>query len=184
MSFRPAHVIQPLAKLTAENAASLELSTHRRAVASASAMGQPLASQGGSILPATSTPTSRSEVSLLLPSSSESPTPSVDKAPALSQSTGKRPVSDTGHGRASTPMDDIGDGAPISKRPRTLKPSDTLDEFGMHTDVQVIDIDDASDPREESLNKSNWTADISFFFTPVDTPKGQAVKEVTCDLCT
>jgi hypothetical protein len=91
------------------------------------------------------------------------PMPSVDKAPAPSQSTGKRPVSDTGHGRASTPMDDIGDGVPISKRPRTLKPSDTLDEFGMHTDVQVIDIDDASDPREEPLNKSDRTADISFF---------------------
>lgn len=44
---------------------------------------------------------------------------------------------------------------------------DTIDDLGKHTDIQVMDFDDTSDPRKEALNKTNPIADIQAFFTSV-----------------
>lgn len=73
----------------------------------------------------------------------------------------------------ATSINDIDDDMPTVKKPKTLGPLDTLDDLGMHTDVQVMDIDDVSDPHEEVLNKTDPTADIKFFFTTAPPAPGQ-----------
>ena len=104
----------------------------------------------------------------------------VDKTPApgsLTQSTGKCAALSCNTSRdlspAPTEIDD--NDTPATKKVKTLRPLDTLDDLGMHTDVQVMDLDDSCDPHEESLNKSNHTADLQFFFTSappaVDKPR-------------
>jgi hypothetical protein len=81
-------------------------------------------------------------------------------------------------------VDDIGNSALATKKNKTLRPSDTLDsdDFGMHADVQVMDIDDATDPREETLNATSRTADITFFFIPIASAPNTPAR-VKCKLC-
>ena len=73
----------------------------------------------------------------------------------LTRSTGKRAALSHNTSRESSPapteFDD--DNAPATKKAKTLRPLDTLDDLGMHTDVQVMDIEDSFNPREETLNK-------------------------------
>jgi hypothetical protein len=72
----------------------------------------------------------------------------------------------------------VTDTARTAKRVKVLpsqQPSPVL------VDSSIIDIDDINDPRDEQLNKSNATADIRFFFTPVAPEAGQ--KTVTCMQC-
>ena len=61
----------------------------------------------------------------------------------------------------------IEDDLPATKKAKPLRPMDTPDDLGMHTDIQVMDLDDASDPHEETLNKTNAIANIQAFFTSV-----------------
>ena len=191
MSSRPYRTIYPSAKLTAENAGQLELSTHRRAVASASALAAPtrgettVATSGppGSTPPITSSPLPLPD---LQPQVDKTLAPRYRPSDSAPQSSGKRLANNTSSARASTPaasVDDINDGMPTTKKAKTVRPSDTLDSLGMHSDVQVMDIDDVSDLRKESLNKSDPTADIKFFFTLVPSPPGQAKVRVRCNLC-
>ena len=182
MSSCPSHTIYPSAKLTAENAGQLELSTHHHAVASASALAAPT---HGETTIATSGPPGST------PSITSSPLPLPDLQPRVDktlapryqpsnsapQSSGKCLANNTSSARASTPatsVDDIDDGMPTTKKAKTVWPSDTLDSLGMHSDVQVMDIDDVSDPCKESLNESDPTADIKLFFMLVPSPPGQA----------
>ena len=59
---------------------------------------------------------------------------------------------------------------------------DTVDDLGMHTDVQVMDLDDASDPRKEALNKTSPIADIQAFLllppVPGKTQDGNEVQSL------
>ena len=195
MSSRPSRTIYPSAKLTAENAGQLELSTHRRAVASATALAAPTAPTCGEATVTTSAPAAS------MPSTTSSPSPHLlDLQPRADkriisayrpsnlapQNPGKRLAHKTSPARASTPttsVDDINDGMLTTKKAKTVRPSDTVDSLGMHSDVQVMDIDDVADPRTESLNKSDATADIKFFFTLVPSPPGQAKLRMRCNLC-
>ena len=182
MSSCPTHTIYPSAKLTAENAGQLELSTHCRAVASASTLAAP--TRGETTVAMSGPPGSTPSITSL-PSPLPDLQPRVDKTLAprcrpsdlAPQSSGKHLANNTSSARVSTPtmsVDDIDDGMPTTKKAKTVWPSDTLDSLGMHSDVQVMDIDNVSDPRKESLNKSDPTADIKFFFTLVPSPPGQA----------
>ena len=64
------------------------------------------------------------------------------------------------------------DNMPATKKAKTLRPLDTLDDLRMHTDIQVMDIEDSFNPREGTLNKINHTADLQFFFTSVPPAVG------------
>ena len=79
-------------------------------------------------------------------------------------------------------MNDLEDNVPTSKKTKQLGPMDTVDNLGMHSDVQVMNIDDVSDPYTETLNKTNPMANIKFFFTPT-TPVGQTKTQMCCNLC-
>ena len=112
----------------------------------------------------------------------------VDKTPlpgSLTQSTGKHAALSHNTSRESSPapteFDD--DNAPATKKAKTLRPLDTLDDLGMHTDVQVMDIEDSFDPHEETLNKTNHTANLQFFFTSVPPAVGQTKTRMSCVLC-
>ena len=101
----------------------------------------------------------------------------VDKTPlpgSLTRSTGKCAALSHNTSRESSPapaeFDD--DNVPVTKKVKTLRPLDTLDDLGMHTDIQVMDIEDSFDPREETLNKTNHTADLQFLFTSVPPAVG------------
>jgi hypothetical protein len=160
MTFRPSHTIYLPARY-AEDAGGHNLSTRRRPLASAP-------SDGG---PTTAMPTPPDSTSpLQLDSDGQ-----VDKTPAPgfpARSAGMRaaPSHDTGFTRESSPststeiIDNDALAAKKGKSLKTLRPSDTMDSLGMHTDVQVMDIDDVCDPREEALNKTDATADLRFFF--------------------
>ena len=183
MSSCPSHTIYPSAKLTAENAGLLELSAHCRAVASATALAA--LTHGGTTVatstPASSTPPNISSPSPLLPDLQsrvdKTHAPTHQSSGLAPQTSGKRLAHNTSPARAPTPamsIDDIDDGMLIAKKAKkAVKPSDTLDSLGMHSDVQVMGIDNIADPHQESLNKSDPTADIKFFFTSVPSPPGQ-----------
>ena len=181
MSFRPSRTIFPPARY-AEDTNGHDLSTRGRpARPTASALATP--NDGGPIT-ATSSPL-ESPSPLLLPVDSDD---QVDKTPApgsLTQSTGKRAALSRNTSRDSSPapteIDD--DDTPATKKAKTLRPLDTLDDLGMHTDVQVMDLDDSCNPREESLNKSNHTADLQFFFTSAPPAVGQTKMRMSCVLC-
>ena len=172
MSFRPSRVIYPPARY-ADDASELDLSSRRRPVAST-------LSHGGLTMP-TSTPS-------IVSSPSPSPPDDLDSDSHVDknlQQTGKRPAASTTT-RESSPATSINDNEhdmPTAKKPKTLGPSDTLDDLGMHTDVQVMDIDDVSDPREEVLNKTDPAADIKFFFTTAPPAPGQTKTRMGCNLC-
>ena len=193
MSSCPSHTIYPSAKLTAENTGLLELSAHRCAVASAM-VSAALTHRGTTVAmstPASSTPPNISSPLPLLPDLQSQ----VDKTCApmhrssglAPQTSGKRLAHNTSPTRVPMPamsIDDINDGMPIAKKAKkAVKPLDTLNSLGMHSDVQVMGIDDIADPRQESLNKSDPTADIKFFFTSVPSPPGQTKLRMWCNLC-
>ncbi|KAH9044071.1 hypothetical protein EDB83DRAFT_2523694 [Lactarius deliciosus] len=149
MSPRPVRKIIPSAKLTADNAGNLELTSHCMAIASASvALTAPQLSR----TPATSSP---------LPESSPPPPTDTEDAsspaPHLAQArtSSKRPLYATikSHDSvitvSSTTSDDTSEIAlmpPKLKRPKT-SPIDREPE--VHTDFSIIDIDDIEDPEDE-----------------------------------
>ena len=49
--------------------------------------------------------------------------------------------------------------------------------------MSIIDIDDIDDPQDERLNRSDPTADIKFFFSPVPRLQGQSKRRMKCNLC-
>jgi hypothetical protein len=52
---------------------------------------------------------------------------------------------------------------PAVKKAKALRPEDRVDNLGKHTDIQVMDINNASDPHDEALNKTDPTANIKVF---------------------
>jgi hypothetical protein len=83
----------------------------------------------------------------------------------------------------SASMDNINNDVPMAKKAKTLRPLDAVDALGMHANVQVMDIDNASDPRDEDLSKADLTADIKSFFTSVPLAPGQTKVQMSCNLC-
>ena len=178
MSFRPSHTIFPPARY-AEDAGGHELSSCGHPAASA--LATPIA--GGPTTAMSSPLESPSPLPLPVDSDNE-----VDKTPlpgSLTRSTGKRAALSHNTSRESSPapteFDD--DNMPVTKKAKTLRPLETLDDLGMHTDVQVMDIKDSFDPREETLNKTNHTADLQFFFTSVPPAVGRTKTRMSCILC-
>jgi hypothetical protein len=51
------------------------------------------------------------------------------------------------------------------------------------TEPPIIDIDDIDDPREELLNITDPTADISHFFTLAPCVPGQPKTRMKCESC-
>ncbi|KAH9009351.1 hypothetical protein EDB84DRAFT_1571258 [Lactarius hengduanensis] len=175
MSARPSRTIYPSAKLTADNAGELELTSHRRAVASAASVVQHRPPDSPASTTVKPTP----------PNSDNAPAPSLtpsDLAPARTSC--KRPHDVAVNKPPSVPtLNDDRDGVLNSKKAKTQARPDTDTDTGMHSDVEVMDIDDVDDPRDETLNKTDPTADIKAFFTALPRVPGQAKQRMSCNLC-
>ncbi|KAH9006048.1 hypothetical protein EDB84DRAFT_1447613, partial [Lactarius hengduanensis] len=157
------------AKLSAENAGSLELTSHRRAVASAS-----LAAAPTPLLPVSeSTPTG-------LESSDE---PSSSPDPVSARMT-KQPraippaVSDNQGDDGNTT--DVPDDAPAAKKVKTTSGQ----AIGLQADISIISIDDVDNLENERLNKSDPTADLKEFFSAMPPLPGQEKGRMLCKSCT
>jgi hypothetical protein len=180
MTFQPPRRILPSAKLNSDNAGELELSSHRRAVASASVV---------SARPPLDSPVASSSP---LPESSQHPLTDTedDPTPLPARSSSKRPslsaiqsshssssiISVTSTTTASSDAPDL-DISPKQKKPKTSGVQD------VHSETLIIDINDIEDPQTEPLNKTDPTADIKYFFSPVPCILGQP-KRMNCNLCT
>jgi hypothetical protein len=194
MTFRPAQKIFSSAKLAADNAGELELTTHRRAVASAAAaltISEP---------PRDSSPLPR--YPSLPPSSSPPPTDTDDaalgattnslqvrqhqKRPFQAISNSPPPISrtlssDSRHGAIIlSPTTSDADTAPTAKRVKAPAASPSRAAL---TENSIIEIDDIDDPRDEQLNRSNAIADIAFFFELIPAANDQEKHHARCTTC-
>jgi hypothetical protein len=184
-STRPLRKIIPTAKLTADNAGDLELPSHRRAIAIASAtVLSTTAPPSSSPLPESSPPpqsdtdnasspaTEPSSPARLLakrPSQALTSTPSLDSIIIISPTT-----SDDGHAFPD----------PIPKAKKTKLSAASGDEdTAVLPAASIILIDDIEDPHKERLNKSDPTADIKQFFTLAPRSPGQSKRRMKCILC-
>ena len=185
MPARPTRKIYPTAKLTADNAGDLELTTHRRAVASASAA-------------LTAPPQAPPSYLSPLPESSPPPPTDTDEATDFLQvqavQTLSKRRSDVMSSTLSlesviivSPTTSDGDAieAPVSKKAKTSPSSgqDLSHAPGPPADGSIIDINDIDDPGSEQLNKSSPTADIKYFFSVVPRVDGQTKRQMKCNLC-
>jgi hypothetical protein len=174
---RPSHVIHPSAKLTADNVGELELSWHCHVVASATSVTpRQLATSSASFLPpCLPQPTPSDSDNTQSPLTSNQPRTSC-KRPRVSHA-----GIDTSP--SSPSLIDDHDDTLISKKAKKNGPPTDLDASGMHSDVQIMDISDVDDPRDESLNKMDPTADIKAFFTALPRVPGQPKPCMSCNLC-
>ena len=179
MPARPARKIFPTAKLTAENAGDLELTAHRRAVASASAALTAPPPKSSSPLPESSPPP---------PTDTDDATTDSLQVQSLQTSTKRRSEAMS----SSLSLDSIivispttSDGGPISTPPtkKAKISASSGQESSLVADSSIIDIDDIDDPCEERLNKSFPTADIKHFFLLVPHVPGQTKRQMKCNLC-
>jgi hypothetical protein len=189
MSRRPARTIVPTAKLTADNAGELELTSHCRAIASAfSASTASRLDYRPATSPITSSP---------LPESSPPPLTATENSSSLGSSpvrgSSKRPscptrstlshdsiitISTSTSDDADTDIDAL-DTAHRLKKAKAVPSGDQED----HTDTSIIDIDNIDDPNDEPLNKSDPTADLKYFFTLAPRLPGQSKTRMKCYLC-
>ena len=176
---RPTRRIIPTSKLTADNAGDLELTFHRRVVASATAALTAPSSNPSSVspLPDSSPPpqTDTDDVELVAtdschtrssskrPSQSIADTPSVESIVIISPTTSDDPSH-----------------APKPKKTKTSMASGDNDLSHTLSGTSIIEIDDIDHPLDERLNKTNPTADIKeFFFTcPTSAWSTQEAHEV------
>ena len=79
------------------------------------------------------------------------------------------------------------DGAPhtsdINPAPKAKKSKTLLTSGDLEGPMSIIDINDIDDPQDEQLNRSNPTANIKFFFSPVPRLQGQSKRCMKCNLC-
>jgi hypothetical protein len=181
MSSRPTRKIQPTAKLTAENAGDLELSSHRRAVTSASlAAPHP---QGAAVTPSSTIPEPLESTSA--PGTGLRSSPDPVQAPTATSTSTKRPHPRPLLRATTIPDDesnstDIPDEAPKAKKAKTTPHQAGS---GLHADTSIIEIDDGNDLQSERLNKIDPTADIKVFFIAVPRVQGQNKGRMKCNLC-
>ena len=180
MSSRPVRKIFPTAKLTAENAGELELTSHRRAIAAAVAAPRP---QSPSSSPCSAPP----EPMEPTPATAVDPT-SPELVPACALTTNKRPrarplVQATSLSSIQTVPDAYtdSDDAPKLKKAKAMPP-----QVGsvLEAEVSIIETDDHDDDQQvEQLNKMSPTADVKAFFTEVPRVPGQNKGRMKCNLC-
>jgi len=184
MTFRPARKIFPTAKLTADNAGELELTSHRRAIASATA------ALTLSTLPKNLSPIPR--YPSLPPSSSPPPTDTDDAYDTAADSLqvprpAKRPLQATSRSLSSDSVidlssstSDVADTVPAAKRTKTSLASP---RHVVLTETSILEIDDIDDPRDERLNKAKPIADLIFFFELIPALPGQVTDHARCKTC-
>jgi hypothetical protein len=176
MTFRPQRKIFPSTKLAADNAGDLELSSHRKAVASASAqlrVPSPTPSAPDSPLP--------SLASSLPPHEGFDDDTSLAADPPQFRTISKRPSQvltspslDSVIVVSPTTSNDAHDPAPKAKKlKRSMAPQES----------SLLSIDDIDDPNNKLLNKSSATADIQEFFSLAPPAPGQSVSRMQCNLC-
>ena len=160
VSARPVCQIWLPAKFT-DNDAELVL-THRRAI-NTSSLVQVSSSTASKPLP--STVTTNIDASSL-------PDPSP-------QTSTKRPHTPSVHSDDDANNTDAPDDARKTKKSKKT-PSQRV---GLQNEVSIISIDDTDDIQNEWLNKTEATADIKEFFSPIDPLPGQDKGCMQCKLC-
>ena len=176
----PAQRIYPMAKLTADNVGELELTMHRRAVASASAALTAPPPNSSSPFPESSPPPLTNTDDATTDSLQVQTVRSLTKR--CSEAISSLLSLDSIIILSLTTSDDGPIAAPTSKKTKT-SPSSCQELSHVLADSSIIDIDDINDPREERLNKSNPTADIKYFFSAVPHIPGQSKRWMKCNLC-
>ena len=173
---RPICKIFPTAKLTAENAGDVELTSHRRAIAAAAAAPQPQSPPSSPC----SGPPNPVEPTPAMAVVSVSPT----SVPAHASTTTKRSrplLQAASFASIQTVPDDPTDS---DDTPKAKKSKATSHQVGsaLETDVSIIEID-GDDQQVERLNKINPTADIKAFFTEIPRVLGQNKVRMKCKPC-
>ena len=172
---QPAWQIIPTSKLTADNAGDLELTSHRRVVASAAAALTAPSSSPSSVSP--------------LPDSSPPPQTDTEDASSQGQVPLKRPQAIGSSSLNSvivispTTSDNAPNSDPRSKKAKTSVASSDQDLSHLLLDVSIISIDNIDNPHNEWLNKSHPTADIKQFFSLAPRLPGQPKRRMRCNLC-
>jgi hypothetical protein len=153
---------RPSAKLTADNAGELELSSRSVMASAVSVIQRRPATSSASFLPDT------------LPDSDNSPAPSLSLSDlAQTRTSCKRPQAfHDSDGNNTSPFNEHNG----TKKAKTSDPSTDLDGPG-------TDIDGVDDRHEESLNKTDPSADIKAFFKPLPRVPGQPKPRMSCTLC-
>ncbi|KAH8977137.1 hypothetical protein EDB92DRAFT_1958745 [Lactarius akahatsu] len=169
LSPRPTRKIQPTAKLSTENAGSLELTSHRRAVASASSAAAPTQAP---LLPVSESTPTGSDVG----TSGPSPDPISARTTKHPRAVPPAVGDDQGDNGNTT---DVPDDAPAAKKLKTT----TSQAIGLQADISIISIDDVDDLEHERLNKTDPTADIKQFFSATPPVPGQEKGRMLCKLC-
>ncbi|KAI9448717.1 hypothetical protein BJY52DRAFT_1193243 [Lactarius psammicola] len=172
------HRIQPTAKLTAENVGDLELTTHRRVIASGLASPQPQDT------PVSLTPSStisdlvgeplESTLASAISNNHDSSINHVDAQTPSNKRPRPHPLSrKTTITNDDPDLTDVPDDAPKAKKTKAI----------VHADISIISIDDGGDLESEPLNKTHPTADIKAFFTSVPLLPGQKKEYMKCNSC-
>src|SRR6266404_7630977 len=178
---RPSRLIQPLAKLHADNVGELQVASHCHAVTSAVSVAHhvtptPLSSPS---LPPSELPDEPAPDSPTSDNNAPAPAPGPDLTTATWPTSHKWPLtscqstlsvfslSTVVSSPGSPSLDDTDTDPPNedtrSKRAKRLAPDSSAD-ISLNSDVQIVDINDVEDPRSEQLNKTNPTADLKHFF--------------------
>ena len=171
MSSRPIRKIQPTAKLTSKNAGDLILTSHCRAIVASHATALPPLSLV-SECPGSSTPDSASSLS-----PDPSPRTLAKRAPAPALVSGESSEIDN-----DTNTTDVQENSHKAKKLKTtLAPGQSA--MRPQNDLLIIEINDTDDLRTEQLNKTDASADIKEFFSPVPHVPGQEKVRMLCKLC-
>ena len=188
---RPTRRIVPTAKLTADNAGELELTSHRRAVVSASMQSSVVST--ASDLVCRPAPTSSP-----LPESSPPPLTDTEDTSSVADPQARGSSKRSSYRTVKSTLSNNS----IITISTSASASDDVDLVALETfdsmhklkkakisppsgvdDVSIINIDDIQDPEDEPLNRSDPTADLKFFFTPTPRLPGQAKGRMRCYLC-
>ena len=172
MSSRPIRKIRPTAKLTSDNAGEILLTSHRRAIVSAAG----LAASSAPSSPVSERPGSTAPTDFDVASSPDPPRrTSIKRAYALANI----PVVDNGADTIDVEVDTDSHKSKKSKATSTPGQSAARPQYNL----SIISIDDTDDPQSERLNKTDATADIKEFFTPMPRVPGQDKVRMLCKLC-
>ena len=170
MSSQPIHKIQPTAKLTSENAGELILALHCRAIVSDSVAAAPPPLSPVSEHLGSSPPTD-------FVSSSPDPSPCTSAKRAHGLVLGKSSQIDNDT-RTTASQED----SRKSKKPK-MTPAPGQLAMRLQHNTSIIEINDTNDPQTEQLKKTDASADIKEFFTPMPRVPGQEKAHMLCKLC-
>ena len=181
MPTRPAHRIIPTSKLMADNAGDLELTFHRRAVASATAALTAISAPSSRLLPVSALPNS----SLPQTDTENASTPSWASLKRHPQATESSSSLNSVIIVSPTTPNNAPESGPKPKKMKTSAALASSDQELSSTllNVSIIDIDDIDDLHGERLNKSYPTADIKEFFSLAPQLPGQPKNCMKCNLC-